>query len=193
MSDVIQSYPATDPFANIEALRIANPVAAIRVVTETVSIRVGRPDKRRFFRVRDGADWELDCAILEPSKEDGAFLVLGDCLQELESELSFVKLVLCMTRDGEISLWPLKLPGPDGRTNRWSESAMVAADIARHAWIRLVSNLSAGCYVVQRPELELEAPVWPDKPFLHYLKLAFRDRTIQNMDHPVVRKLLGAA
>jgi hypothetical protein len=68
---------------------------------------------------------------------------------------------------------------------------MSAADIAQRSWIRLIPNIESGCYDVYLPEGGFQDPVWPDKPFSDYIRLAFRDRVISTIDHPVVKKLRG--
>ncbi len=180
-----------DPFSNLESLRIASPVPTIRLMKELTSVRTERPDKKVFFRVRPGEDNQLDCCMLESSRDEGMYLVMGECIQDLESEIIPIKLLQYQTRGGDIGLWPIKLPRSESRSNRWAESAMSAADIAQRSWIRLIPNIESGCYDVYLPEGGFQDPVWPDKPFSDYIRLAFRDRVISTIDHPVVKKLRG--
>jgi hypothetical protein len=38
---------------------------------------------------------------------------------------------------------------------------------------------------------DLPDPEWPNTPFRELLRVAFKDRFIDNLDHPVLRKLRG--
>ena len=52
--------------------------------------------------------------------------------------------------------------------------------------------MSLGAYEVFEPTAKLPDPEWPDADFTHLLEIAFKDRFIKTLDHPVVRRLQGA-
>ena len=41
------------------------------------------------------------------------------------------------TARASLFLWPVRLPGPDGRLDEWSRSALEAADLAAPGWVRV--------------------------------------------------------
>jgi hypothetical protein len=103
-------------------------------------------------------------------------------------------LLTTINRQGVIAIWPVRLPGEDGRQDNWSRSALEAADLGRRNWIRLVANMSLGGYeIYQATRDDLPEPIWPDLSFQEILKIAFQDRFIQTLDHSAIRRLKGAA
>jgi hypothetical protein len=101
--------------------------------------------------------------------------------------------VLCVaiTRQDVISLWPIRLPGPDGRHDPWNASALMAAEEAMKKWVRVTANMWLGAYDVFTADANLPDPSWPDIDFEGLLKIAFKDRFIKDLDHPVIRRLRG--
>jgi hypothetical protein len=74
----------------------------------------------------------------------------------------------------------------------WHKSA------ARHAmrmmtqWGRVVANMSLGAYEYTPVPKPLEPPTWPEGiTFQKLLEIAFRDRFINSLDHPIVQRLRG--
>ncbi len=88
-------------------------------------------------------------------------------------------------------MWHVKLPKDDARANAWHQSAAAAADVAMQHWVRVQANLGAQAYDVFRAPGNLPDPDWPDLTMKEILKIAFRDRFIDDADHPVLRKLRG--
>lgn len=58
--------------------------------------------------------------------------------------------------------------------------------------MRVTANMSLGGYEMFEAVRELSEPNWPDIPFGEILKIAFRNRVVDNGDHPVVQRLRGA-
>ena len=106
-------------------------------------------------------------------------------------EIYPVCIVSAVTRQGDILLWPVKLPGADGTSNSWNESAIAAARLAENCWVRVAANMAAGMYDVFEASGQLSEPEWPNVPFPELLRLAFKDRFIQSNDHPALRALRG--
>lgn len=164
------------------------------LLTETLltSVPVQKPSKQQFIRVHPGPDYHLDAAVLEVEQDRELYLVANSMLGHLEGEFREVRLVAAMARHGVTPfLWPLKLPTADGRSNLWNDSALLAAEEAKNSWVRVVSDLSQGMYRTVAAKGEFEEPTWPEETMEELLKKAFRERTILNTDHPVVRKLRG--
>lgn len=53
--------------------------------------------------------------------------------------------------------------------------------------------MRAGAYDVFEATAKLPQPEWPVESFEQLFRLAFRDRVIDSIDHPVIRQLKGAA
>ena len=55
----------------------------------------------------------------------------------------------------------------------------------------MAADMQLRAYRIFKAEGQLSDPIWPDKSLQELLELAFKDRVIDNMDHPVVRRLRG--
>jgi hypothetical protein len=51
--------------------------------------------------------------------------------------------------------------------------------------------MAGGMYDTFEAAGELAEPEWPELTFQAILKLCFKDRFIQNLEHPVIRSLRG--
>jgi hypothetical protein len=91
-----------------------------------------------------------------------------------------------------IFLWPVRLPGEDGRRDAWNESALRAVELAMTSWVRVVANMSLGGYEVFQATGNIPEPVWPERSLEELVHTAFRHMYISDMDHPVIRQLRGA-
>jgi hypothetical protein len=63
--------------------------------------------------------------------------------------------------------------------------------MAKTKWMRLVANMSMGAYDLYEASDLLPEPEWPDLPFSEILRIAFKDKYIDEMDHPVLKRLRG--
>lgn len=185
-----------DPF-DLSALRLGQDFgAALGVKKLITTVPVRKPDKQAFVRVRPGEEWRLQTCLLEfkePERE--VFLVAPALWSELGAEIKPTALFTAITRQGVLFLWPVKLPGADGRSDSWSESAMQAAQAAERAWCRVVPNMSLGGYDLLEAQAtaKLPEPEWPDLSLQEIIKIAFRGRMVDSPDHPAIRRLQGAA
>ncbi len=129
-------------------------------------------------------------------KDEGTgqmYLIAPAILAQLPpGEAKPMALFAAITRQGTFFVWPVRVAGTDGRTDAWSQSAMEAALAAEKKWVRVVSNVQLGAYEVYESDTTTE-PEWPgDIPdFQRAIELAFRDRFITSLDHPVLRRLRG--
>jgi len=183
--------PAPDPF-DPEALRLSQDFVnglGVRKVLTTVPCR--KPNRHEFIRVRPGADWRLETGVFEDRINRETYLVRRELWAELAGEVLPVCLFLAINRQNDVFLWPVKLPGPDGRSNAWNDSALAAARLAETKWVRVASNTSAGMYDTFEAIGDLPEPEWPTLPFGEILKLCFQSRFINDLDHPVLRALRG--
>jgi hypothetical protein len=57
----------------------------------------------------------------------------------------------------------------------------------------MVANMQAGFYEHFEPAAEMPDPEWPNLTFKEILRIAFRDRFIDTLEHPIVRQLRGQA
>ncbi len=143
--------------------------------------------------MRQGEDWRLQTAVLELEKgvERSTYLVAPSLWADLSGEITPALLLTCVNRSNDLFLWRIKLPGSDGRSNTWTDSALQIAKAAETTWCRMVSDMANGIYTHYEPTGELPDPKWPELSLNEILKLAFRGRMIDSLDHPIIRELRG--
>lgn len=180
-----------DPF-DPERLRLTQDFAAhLEVKKELVTVPVRRPTRQEFVRVHPDERYRLQTAVLELKDDRETYLIDPPLRSALAGEIVFKALFTAITRQGVLFLWPIRLPGDDGRIDPWNAVALEAAQLATTRWVRLAANRSLGTYDVMTATAELSEPEWPHAPFRKLLEIAFRDRFITSLDHPVLRRLRG--
>lgn len=182
-----------DPF-DISKLRMSDDTLLTAATSSVVAtVRVAKPDKARFIRVHPGDSYSLAVKLLEGQDGQEFYLVDKSLEPELAEEptVSTRLLVTCLTRQGEVFLWPLRLPHPDGREDTWSRSALVAAKRARMKWIRVISSWPNKKYEMREAAEYDEEPEWLVPPFEELLKKAFAGKRITDVSHPKIRELRG--
>ena len=181
-----------DPF-DPGALRLDQTFAdSVGVKKHVMTVPVGKPARQEFFWVNPRPEYRLTpAAIIEVKEDREVYLVTPNMAQELPGEFTAATLFTTINRQGVLRLWPVKLPGPDGKHNEWHRSAAEAAELAMKMWIRLTANMSLGANEVFEATGNLPEPEWPDIPFPEILKIAFKDRIVDRADHPLVQRLRG--
>jgi len=184
---------APDPF-DIASLRL-NPsfleTAGVKKLLTTVPVK--RPSPQDFIRVHPAPGYHENFAMIDLKDDREDYLVRPEILQELAGETVLKTIFTAVNRQGVVFLWPIRLPAPDARKTEWSRSAREAAEMAMTKWLRLKANMSLGAYEITTAESAMAEPVWPELSFEELLRIAFRDRMITAIDHPVVRRLRGLA
>lgn len=182
--------PKIDPF-DPEALRLTDSTS-FGVEKVLTAVPCQKPNKHVFVRAHADEAYRLDTGLFfDQSQQNEAYLVSPAIRDALAGDVQAVRLMTAVTRHGDVFLWPVKLPGPDGRSNHWHESMATAAELATENWVRVSSNMLSNRYDVVRATGSLPDPVWPDKTFQELLKLSFENRFIDDYDHPILKSLRG--
>jgi hypothetical protein len=185
---------APDPF-DPAALRLTHDFAATLGVKKVLlTIPVRKPGKTAFLRIHPSVDYTLATILLElEGDRDSTYLVLPELRPALAAEPACApwQLYTAIDRQEVLFLWKVRLPGADGKSNSWWDSAHEAAALARKTWVRIAADQSLGAYRVWEATGELGDPEWPDKSFRELLAIAFKGKLIDSLDHPVLRKLRG--
>lgn len=172
--------------------RIDNLVDPSVLVAPSISlVPIQKPRKQQFVRVHPGQEFSFPAALLELEETREHYLISPKMRHELDGEYRPTLLVLATYRGAQSPfLWPLKI-STDGKENSWNDSARLAAEAAKDAWVRVKSDQVSGTYQVIRAESIVEEPYWPEMDMNEIVRLAFKDRFIDSADHPVVSKLRG--
>lgn len=178
-----------------ERLRLSQNFAEnLGVKKKLVTVPVRKPAKEWWIQVHPDESFRIETAVLELKEERGeCYLVDPPLWPELCTESTFSPRALFLTinRQRVPFLWPIRLPGPDGKLDEWNRSAIIAAESARGRWVRVQANMSLGAYEVWESTASLPDPKWPEQSFQELLRVAFADRFIRTLDHPVLQRLRG--
>jgi hypothetical protein len=183
-----------DPFSNLENLRLSQDFAeTVGVKKLLTSIPVRKPSAQDFIRVRPEPAYRESFPAIDLKTERELYVVTRAMQAELSTECVPATLFTAINRQGVVFLWPVRLPGPDGKINEWWRSAAEAAMLAMTRWVRVKANMDLGAYEIFTATGTLQDPAWPELPFNELLRIAFRDRVVDSLDHPVVKRLRGLA
>lgn len=181
-----------DPF-NPKRLRLSQRFSiGTDVRRALVTVPVRRPSSQEFFRVHPDPDWRLDTALIEIKADREVYLVDPKIWPLFPNECKPKTIYTTMDRRNVITLWPVGLPDEKGRTNDWHSSAHEAAELSTSKWVRLSANMSLGAYDIDIALGTFPDPVWPtDLAFQDLLRIGFKNRLIEDLDHPVLQRLRG--
>jgi hypothetical protein len=181
-----------DPF-DPESLRLDpqnEPQLGIKKLLLHVPVR--KPKRQEYFRTRSGPEYCMPIAILELMEEREIYAVIPAVALGLPGETRTVELRVCITRAGTTFLWPVPLPGPDGRELAWHKTARAAAELAGTRWVRMTANMEAGHYDILVAPAGIPDPAWPEESLADLMRIAFGNgRLIDAADHPVIKRLQG--
>jgi hypothetical protein len=187
-----ESAPAApDPF-NMASLRIDQTfveTAGVKKLLTTVP--VGKPNPQDFVRAHPGKEYRETFAMVE-LKEDREFYVLQrEIAKALPGEFFTATVFVCINRQGVVRLCPVRLPGPDGKMNIWHQSLMDGVQRSMHRWVRIKANMALGAYEIFEAAATIPDPEWPGLTFEELLRIGFRDRVVDRIDHPLIKRLRG--
>jgi len=168
-----------------------NFTESVGVKKALLTVPVRKPGRQDFVRTHPDSTFRLETAVIELKEDRETYLIDPELWHELPGEIVPKVLFTTMNRQGVLSLWPIRLPREDGRHDEWNRSALEAAELAQDKWLRVAANMSLGAYEVYEAVSKLPEPEWPEVTFPEILKIAFRDRFITDLSHPVVRRLRG--
>jgi hypothetical protein len=174
------------------SLRLTQDFASLGVKKALNTVPVRKPNRQEFIRVHPDVEYRLQTALLELKEERETYLVAPELWGELANEVVPKVIFTSINRQGVVSLWPIRLPDANGRLDDWNQSALDAANLGMSEWVRVTANMSLGAYEVFAAPPGIPEPTWPEYSFTQLLNIAFRGRFIQDLDHPVLRRLRGA-
>jgi hypothetical protein len=182
---------APDPF-DISGLRL-NPsfleTAGVKKLITTVPVK--KPSPQDFVRVRPEEEYRENFAMIDLKDDREEYLVHQTIMPELTGEFVYKTVFTAVNRQGVVFLWPVRIQADDERKTEWPLSARKAAELAMTKWVRMKANMSLGAYEITVAETIIADPVWPELSFQDLVRVAFRERIITTLDHPVVKRLRG--
>jgi hypothetical protein len=185
--------PPDDPY-DLKRLRLDQSFTeAVGVKKLLTTVPVKKPDPQAFIRVHSGEDYRDAFAMIELKADRESYLVLPSVAREIPGEYFMATIRTAITRQGNVFLWPIRMPGPDGRILEWHRSAAEGAALAENQWVRVKANMGNGAYDIYTADVTMAEPEWPSESFQELLRKGFRDRLVDKLDHPVLLRLLRGA
>jgi hypothetical protein len=183
---------------DLAGLHLGDDMAGGLEVEEVVTtIRVGKPGRESYIRTHpDDKSWHWFRTYVLDLKNDREVWLVGKALwAQLVAEPAFQArlLVTSVTVQGEVFVWPLRLPDANGRLDEWGQSALNAAKQARTRWLRVYTLPGSTGYKCQAAKGALPEPQWPERCPNELFHIAFRDRYVNDPDHAVLKRLRGEA
>jgi hypothetical protein len=188
---LVEDAASDDPF-DLARLRITPDYLEstnVKKLLTTVPIR--RPGPQDFFRVHPSPKYRETLAFVEIKDDNEVYIADLGAVPELQTECFIATLFTGITRTGVLFTWPVRVPAVDGRTNDWHTSAAVAAQHAMTSWVRMKANMSLRAYEIFEAESTIPDPQWPELTFGEIYRIAFKDRLINDPDHPAIKRLRG--
>ena len=184
----IQTANAFDP----SRLRLnQNFATGLAVKKEIVTVPVRKPNRHSFIRVHPDESMRLSTATVEFKDERELYLIASGLWDALREEAVPTQLYVSVDRHGVVFLWHCRLPNEHGRIDSWNNSVPEIAEMAVERWLRVVPNHALGAYEPYVATSDLPDPEWPDLNLEQLLERAFRERFIESIDHPALRRLRG--
>jgi len=190
-SNVTKLTVAPDPFDpdNLRLDQSFIETSGVKKLLTTVPVR--KPNPQDFVRVHSDEAYRLPAAVIELKDDREIYLVLPHIAAQLPGECAPVILFTAINRQGVTFLWPVKLPSGDGKINEWHRSAAEAAEKAMDRWLRVKADMSLGAYCMYEASSTIPDPIWPTATLRELLKIGFKDRLVDNLDHAVIKRLRG--
>ncbi len=188
----LQESPKVGGSFDLSELRLSRDYAEGAGVKKLLTtIPVNKPNRQRFFRVNPDPNYQLPVAVIELKEENETYLIHPRILNEIPEDFKNKLLAVGVTRQGVLFVWPIGMPDSDGKYNPWHQSAREAAELAKTTWIRMVSNRELGAYEIYVAEGNLGDPKFPDLSMEEIIDIAFKDKIISDLDHPLLKQLRG--
>jgi hypothetical protein len=186
-----------NPKIDLERVRAkADQSIDLGVTTEYTMIPIRNPKPSEFFRCMPDEDYSMDAHILSLKTENEWYMIDPDILPEiqLESQLRVRTLYVCVTMTVNFAPFITCIPQADdmGKINSWHESGHRTMEEAKLCWVRRQADKANGGYIITKAmNAKLPDPKWPTMTLSEIIDRAFNKFYIDDINHPVLRRLRG--
>ena len=162
---------------------------AVKPALLSISVRTPRP--LEFIRVHPDPEYRLGPVnIIVLHRE--FYLVDPRLKSELRPREYSIAQIFLMVNSLEVpALWVAKIQSATGRTYDWYTSALDCAEYAMTRWGQLEADHDLGMYKFIPAEEDLGEPEFPDKSMQELIRLGFKHRIVDSLDHLVMKQLRG--
>lgn len=191
-SNPVRAIPTGGIFADLEALRIGTSTASAVTSAEVLThVPVRRGKKQEYFRINPDPSTQLLTNTYEDKEDREIYLVAPEMWPYMVGDMTATQLHTAVSRQGVVSIFPLKIPTEGESASPWHDTARQAVELAKESWVRLSADMALGAYRIHKAEGELGEPKWPEKSFGELLEVAFKGKVIDHESHPVIQRLRG--
>lgn len=181
-----------DFFSDLNRIRVQpNYPDQVGVKKRLLTVPVRKPNPQEFVRVHPDAAYRIEAYLFQFKEDHEYYLIDPQIAPHLTIEAKRMRLALMVNRQGTVALWPLRMMGKNGKSDRWMETALEAANMAMSKWVRVESDMDLGGYQVYESAAPLDEPTFPTESMSEILRAAFKERLINSTDHMVIKKLEG--
>ena len=136
-------------FSNLEEIRADTSHEDAGTTEKPLLVPVKRPSDEKCIRVHPGPDFQFQNAVIcIRSADRKPYLFSGKMANKLQGRQALVTLFLCIDRQDNPDLWPVKQNRP-GKTNDFNTTALDAAGTAMKSWVYIV--VGDNCYAAKSP------------------------------------------
>lgn len=158
-----------------------------RVIT---SVQLRKPKNGEFVR-RNPHEEGFVTELLDLGS-DGLYFVEPRIAAQAQLQLKSFTLHPVVNRDGVFFFWVTRNSAAGATPNSWNDSAETCVELSKTCWVRVSSNRDTKSYDCHEAHSsELPGPVWPSESIPQLLELAIAPRLIEDLEHPLVRRLMG--
>jgi hypothetical protein len=180
----------SDPY-DLSKLRLSQSYEENSGVWKLLTVvHVGKPGKQDFIRVNPDESYRATLALLVLDDEREFYLVQANLVPELVGEYKAYTVYTVVSMQGVVRLWPVRIPDPEGRIDLWQSSSAEGAQRAMTQWVRVKADMSLRAYQIHVSDSAAE-PAWPEESFQELIRIGFKGRCIDSLEHPVVKRLRG--
>jgi hypothetical protein len=159
----------------------------IEQVKRLGTVDVRKPRKTEWFRCHP----EMLTEMFVIQRDDQFYAVRPDIASELGDEIRAAFITAAVNDDGQLFLWPILKPRADGNGAQLFDQALEDLSLSRAAWVRRQWDRGAKTYRIAQAKTDKE-PGWPQNvDITAWIDKAFKNSFIDDIEHPIVRKLRG--
>jgi hypothetical protein len=161
--------------------------------TILTALPIRKPEPLEFIRVHSDPNYRFGPVPFINLKQNREYYLVTPGLRpDLRPREYWIgQIFLATNRQSKPFFWIITVQSPTGRISDWYNSALDCAERAMTQWVQIVPDQSAGVYTVALAEEILEEPEWPEQSFDELFRIAFKRRTVKNLDHPIFKQLRG--
>jgi len=175
-------------FAKYRATPNATIRAAAHEPPEPQPVVVNPPRRQWWVRTAEAPLGAYNLVRLEEELGKTYFFAGPEVLEVLATDVRQVELHAYVTQQGTEGLWPIDI---GGRNQSFVRAERYAISAGRDAWVRIVWSHERKARIPHPAQDQTTVPQWSGRSAHELLESAFAGKAIDDLDHPVARRLLG--